>query len=164
MWVLPGSTHFMAGKVVFLRGLLSPIRMSPKDPLCLGGMHDRSSDAQYSCLPFSALWKFEKRVSAQFIHGTEILLIWDFLCDEILNNHLIDINKTTGALILAHEPDAEVTTFMTFKATCSIENVTFTMMGSVNILDINDNAPTTQLGNTTAYMKLGVKTVSRLYD
>ncbi|GFY32560.1 uncharacterized protein TNCV_673151 [Trichonephila clavipes] len=27
MWVRPGSTDFMAGKVVFLRGLLSPIRV-----------------------------------------------------------------------------------------------------------------------------------------
>ncbi|GFS64689.1 hypothetical protein TNIN_418761 [Trichonephila inaurata madagascariensis] len=88
----------------------------------------------------------------------------DFTSLKNVDNHLIGINKTTGALILAHQPDAEVTSFMTFKATCSIENVTFTMMGSVNILDINDNAPTTQLGNTTAYMKLGVKTVSRLSD
>ncbi|GFU36294.1 hypothetical protein NPIL_367261, partial [Nephila pilipes] len=73
-------------------------------------------------------------------------------------HNLIDINKTTGALILAQQPDAEDTSSMTFKATCLMENVTFTMMGSVNILDINDNAPTTQLGNTTAFMKLGVKT------
>ncbi|GFT42158.1 hypothetical protein NPIL_483131 [Nephila pilipes] len=80
-----------------------------------------------------------------------------------LDHNLIDINKTTGALILAQQPDAEDTSSMTFKATCLMENVTFTMMGSVNILDINDNAPTTQLGNTTAFMKLGVKTVSNLY-
>ncbi|XP_055932593.1 proto-oncogene tyrosine-protein kinase receptor Ret-like [Argiope bruennichi] len=46
---------------------------------------------------------------------------------------------------------------MTFKVTCAIGNASFSMDGIVNVLNINDNAPTTQHGNITTNLTFGIK-------
>ncbi|CAL1260972.1 unnamed protein product [Larinioides sclopetarius] len=70
---------------------------------------------------------------------------------------LFEINTTSGALLLYQAPDAEEDLDITFKATCIIGNVSFSMMGKVTVLNINDNAPTTQHGHNTESVKYKLK-------
>ncbi|GIY75969.1 hypothetical protein CDAR_377311 [Caerostris darwini] len=79
----------------------------------------------------------------------------------LVYNGPFKINSTSGAVILSQALDAERMRSTSFKATCSIGTSTFTMVGNVNIIDIDDNAPTTQSMNTSAALTFGVKPVQR---
>ena len=72
----------------------------------------------------------------------------------------MSVNSTSGVISLISELDADVMTFSLFRVTCTAGKKDFMMEGHISLMDINDNAPTTNKGESMKRIIEHVKPVS----
>lgn len=83
------------------------------------------------------------------------LITISFLADKI-----VAVNNTSGVIRLISELDADEIIFSVFRVTCTVGKKDFMMVGNVSVVDVNDNAPTTDKGESTKRIIKHVKPVS----